>query len=107
MSEDQYADLVSFLGGKFGTIDRRFDAMGERFDAMDERFDALEERTTRTEVGLEALRDDVRAVAEGVTTNTARIDRLEASMNRRFDRLEEGWWARFSNHEERIRLLEG
>ncbi len=41
-------------------------------------------RLTRIEVGQEQLRDDLRAVAEGVRGNAERLDRMDT----RFDRLE-------------------
>ena len=37
----------------------------------------FEERLTRVEVGQEQLHHDLRAVAEGVTGNAQRLDRLE------------------------------
>lgn len=95
MTNGQYQELVEFLAGKFEGID-------QRFDAVDRRFDGLEQRTAAVEVGLESVRDEVRVVAEGVQANSARIDRLETSMNGRFDRMEEIWL----DHEGRIRALE-
>ena len=68
MTADQYTELIDFLGGKFGRIERRF-------DAMEGRVDGIEGRLTRVEVSLEALRHDVRLVAEGVTATNERLDR--------------------------------
>ncbi len=47
MTSEQYAELIDFLGEKFGKIDQRFDAMDRRFDAMDRRFDALGDKLDR------------------------------------------------------------
>lgn len=109
MTDRQYQELVEFLAKKFDSIDRRFDGVDRRFEALDRRFEALEGRfealegrTSAVETGIEALRDDLRGVAEGVLANTARIERLETTMNRRFDRMEEFWM----DHERRIRALE-
>ncbi len=102
MTDNQYQELAEFLGRKFDGIDRRFDGIDRRLGVVERRLEGLEQRMTAVEVGLESLRDEVRLVAEGVTTNSARIDRLEATMNRRFDRVEQLWL----EHEGRIQVLE-
>lgn len=110
MTNDQYSELIGFLGRRFDSIDRRFEGMENRFEGLENRFEGLENRfetlerrTARVEVGLESLREEVRVVAEGVSANTVRIDRLERTMNQRFDRMELLW----ADHEGRIRALEG
>jgi predicted nucleic acid-binding Zn-ribbon protein len=81
MTEPQYHELVEFLAGKFDRVSEEF----RRFDA---RLDAVEQRLSAADVSLESLRDDVRQVAEGVMATNERLDRFEASVNARFDRLE-------------------
>ena len=54
------------------------------YEEHGDRLDRIEGRVTRVEVGQEQLNHDLRAVAEGVTGNAGRLDRMEA----RFDRLE-------------------
>lgn len=98
MTKSEYQELVEFLAKRFTAIDQRFDAIDQRLDTMDRRFEALEgrlealeARTTRIEVGLEALRHEVRLVAEGVVTNGHRLDRVESNLHDltvRFDRFE-------------------
>ncbi len=58
--------------------------VGRIYEEHGGRLDRLEGRVIRVEVGQEQLSHDLRAVAEGVTGNAARIDRLEG----RFDRFE-------------------
>ena len=62
MTPSEYHHLIGFLSKKFDGIDYRFDQNDARF--------------ARLEIGQEQLRDDLRAVAEGVTSNGERIDRL-------------------------------
>lgn len=102
MTTSEYQELVEFLAGKFDRID-------ERFDRMDRRFDGLEGRMTATEVALEVLRDDLRAVAEGVAGNADRLDRVEMrleSLDERVTGLEAAVRTGFSDHERRLRALE-
>jgi hypothetical protein len=71
MTKDQYTDLVDFLSRKFDAIDRRFDDMDRRLTAL--------------EVSHEAMRDDIRALAEGQAAMSALFDRFEAERQQRFD----------------------
>ena len=134
MTSEQYTELIDFLGEKFGKIDQRFDAMDERLDAMDRRFDAMDERfdamdrrfdamdehfdamdrrfdrlegrVTGGAVSLEALRDQVRLLGEGVTATNQRLDRFEVSVNARFDGLEDKLDRLHMDHELRMTALE-
>jgi tetrahydromethanopterin S-methyltransferase subunit G len=81
MTADQHTDLIDFLARKFDAIDRRF-------DQVDARLDAIERRVTALEVSHEAMRDDIRALAEGQAVLNARMDRFEAETRQRFDALE-------------------
>jgi chromosome segregation ATPase len=44
MTNDEYRQLVDFLGRQFAAIDQRFVVIDQRFVAMDQRFDRLEHR---------------------------------------------------------------
>ncbi|MGW8268455.1 MAG: hypothetical protein ACWGSQ_18955 [Longimicrobiales bacterium] len=98
MTADQYTELIDFLAGRFGGIDRRFDALEGRFDALEGRFDVLEgrfdrleERVVRVEVGLEALRHDVQILGEGLAANNERLDRYHQDHELRIQALEDRW----------------
>jgi hypothetical protein len=84
MTADQYTELIDFLAGKFGGIDRRF-------DVLEGRFDRLEERVVRVEVGLEALRHDVQILGEGLAANNERLDRYHQDHELRIRALENRW----------------
>jgi len=106
MTADQYTDLIEFLAKKFGRIDERFDALEGRMDALEGRMDALEGRMdglegrmdglegrlTKVEIGLEALRDDVRLLAEGISTTNSRLDRYHQDHETRIRALEAHWF---------------
>ena len=71
MTKSEYHELIDFLG--------------VRFDRIERRFEALEQRVTRVEIGQESLRDDMRAIADGLLGLSDRVDRLEAEVRGRFD----------------------
>ena len=78
MTADQYTELIDFLAKKFGRID--------------ERFDAVEGRLTKVEVRLEALQDDVRILAEGLSMTNDRLDRYHRDHEVRIRALERHWF---------------
>lgn len=92
MTADQYTELIDFLAGKFGGIDRRFDVLEGRFDGLEGRFVGLEERVERVEVGLEALRHDVQILGEGLAANNERLDRYHQDHELRIQALENRWF---------------
>lgn len=55
----------------FAQVDRRFGTMESRFDGIEARF---EENRRHTEVLFESLRDDIRILAEGFATLSAKFD---------------------------------
>jgi hypothetical protein len=78
----EIARKVDAMDRRFDTIDRRFDAMDQRFDAMDRRFDAMDQRfdamDQKFSVEFDAVRADIRLVAEGVDAGNERLDRVAA-----------------------------
>lgn len=85
MTKSEYSELVEFLG---------------------RRFDGLETRLTRVEVGMEAMRDDIRQLAEGLVATNERIDRIEGRLERLDSRLER-FEIRFIHLENRFDGFEG
>jgi predicted nuclease with TOPRIM domain len=76
MSPSEYTHLIDFLSKKFDGVDERFERLEGRFGRLEGRFGRLEGRFGRLEVGHEQLRSDLKGVAEGVTMNGERIDRV-------------------------------
>jgi hypothetical protein len=85
MTADQYTELIDFLAKKFGRID-------ELFDAIERRLGGVEGRLTKVEVKLEALQDDVRILAEGLSMTNERLDRYHQDHEIRIRALERHWF---------------
>ena len=77
MTQQQFEELKSLIQGNAQGISRNFEMVGRIYEEHGGRL-------TRVEIGQEQLSHDLRAVAEGVTGNAERLDRLEG----RFDGFE-------------------
>ena len=87
MTNDEYQQLVEFLGRQFTAIDRRFDAVDRRFDAQDERFreilghlDAIYGRLERLEQEYHAIVEGLRRIEAIVSDERGRREILERSL---------------------------
>ena len=109
MTQQQFQELKSLIRVNYEMIGRIYEEHGGRL--------------TRLEVRQEQFSDDLRAVAEGVTGNGERLDRLEGrfdGLEGRVERLEGGFHrfgvkfdqlsasvtASFTDHEQRLRAVE-
>ena len=81
MTQQQFEELKSLIQENTQGISRNFEMIGRIYEEHGGRLDGIEGRLTRVEVGQEQLRDDLRAVAEGVTGNAERLDRLAGPMD--------------------------
>jgi chromosome segregation ATPase len=112
MTDDDYRQLVEFLGRHFTEIDqqfavvnRRFEAMDRRFDAIDRRLDGVDERF-REMLGhleaiygkLERLEQEYYAIVEGLR----RIEMILADERGQRELLERG----LAEMKERVALLQ-
>ncbi len=98
MTNQQFQELKSLIQGNAKGIARNYEMIGRVYEEHGGRLDGVEGgltrvegrltrveggltrvegALTRVEVGQEQLSYDLRAVAEGVTANGERIDRLE------------------------------
>ena len=84
MTHQQFQELKSLIQENAQGITRHYEMVGRIYEEHGVLLDRLQGRLIRVEVGQEQLSHDLRAVAEGVTGNAERIDRLEG----RFDRFE-------------------
>ncbi len=88
MGEENLASLVEFIGRRFDQVDRRFGEMDRRFESIDQRFEGveakIEESRRHTGVLFEAVRDDIRQVAEGLAATNRRLDRFERKVEEEF-----------------------
>ena len=92
MTNDQYHELVEFLG-------RQFAAVGDRFTGV-------EGRLTRVEVFAEENRHLIQAVAEGVTNVDRKVDTLREEMIERFVEQRELMERTYRHLDERVTRLE-
>ncbi len=93
---DRDRTLIAFLETKFEGIDSRFEElqgqMGSRFKGMqgqmDSRFEETQDQIRHTNVVVEGLRSDVKAVAEGHSLLSDKLDAIsdDLKLERRLDR---------------------
>jgi hypothetical protein len=94
MPNDEYRELIEFLGRKFDEVDARFGQVDARFGQVDAR---LAEMATKDEVRaqqaetrrhfdvmVESLLDQVGTVAEGVVNLDEKLERFRESVASEF-----------------------
>ena len=116
MTQQQFEELKSLIQVNAQGISRNYEMIGRMYEEHGGRL-------TRLEVRQEQFSDDLRAVAEGVTGNGERLDRLDGRVERldgRFERLDGRFdqfgvnfeqlstsvAASFADHEQRLRAVE-
>jgi predicted nucleic acid-binding Zn-ribbon protein len=104
MDQENLAPLIEFIGKKFDQVDQRFEAMDRRFEAMEVK---IEEGHRHTGVLIEAVRDDVRQVAEGVAETNQRLDRFEQKVEAEFVETRAMIRVSYAQLDRRIQDLEG
>jgi hypothetical protein len=115
MAKDAIAELKHLVEQGFARSEKRFEAIDARFDSHDARFDAVDasvaELHRHFDVAVDAVTAQVQAVAEGVTTLAATVERhhAEARRQREEDRAEITSLVRlsFSQLDQRLTSLEG
>ena len=98
MTDDDYRQLVEFLGRQFTVIDRRFDAMERRFDGVDDRFREVLGHLEAIYGRLERLEQEYYAIVEGLR----RIEMALADERGQRELLERG----LAEMKERVALLQ-
>jgi chromosome segregation ATPase len=109
-------ELISYLDTRFQAIEGRFEAMEGRFQAleermegrfqaleerMEERFKAVEESIRHTDIKVEALRDEIHLVADGVAAVDQKLDKLKSQIQASNEQLER----RVTRLEQRAKFL--
>ncbi len=72
------------IESRLSAVDARFSAVDARFSAVDARFEQLETTVRHTQVTVEALRGDIRMIAEGVMGISERQEAFQAETAREF-----------------------
>lgn len=103
-------DRFAGIEGRFAGIDERFSEIEERFAGIDEQFEKQREETRSLVLTTaESQRDEIRLVAEGVTTNRRLIEEVRSdvrALRTDVEHLDTKVSVRLDDHEERIRRLE-
>jgi predicted RNase H-like nuclease (RuvC/YqgF family) len=110
MEQESLAPLIEFIGKKFDAVDRRLDQMATR----DELEAKLGETRRHMGVLVEAVRDDVRQLAEGLAeTNRGlaetnqRLDRFQRTVEEEFAETRAAVRFSYAQLQRRIQELEG
>ena len=96
MDTEDLAPLIEFIGKKFDQVDQRLDQMATKEEVR------AQQAETRRHMGVlvEAVRDDIRQVAEGLVGVEGRLGNVE----QRFDRFEQKVEAEFAETRAAIRF---
>jgi chromosome segregation ATPase len=89
MEQESLAPLIEFIGKKFEEVDQHFEAIDTK----------IAEARRHMGVLVEAVRDDVRQVGQGVSTLDRRLDNVD----QRLDRFEQKVEAQFAETRAAIR----
>jgi predicted RNase H-like nuclease (RuvC/YqgF family) len=103
MDKEDLAPLIEFIGKKFDQVDQRFEGMDRRFDQMATKEEVrAQQAETRRHMGVlvEAARDDIRQVAEGLVGVEGRLGNVE----HRLDRFEQKVETEFTETRAMIRV---
>lgn len=103
MDQESLAPLIEFIGKKFDQVDQRFEGMDRRLDQTATKDEVrAQQAETRGHMGVlvEAVRDDIRQVAEGLVGVEGRLGNVE----HRLDRFEQKVGAEFAETRAMIRV---
>ncbi|HVG06761.1 MAG TPA: hypothetical protein VNM67_03585 [Thermoanaerobaculia bacterium] len=125
-------ELIAYLDERFRGIDERFRGIDERFrgiaesftpqfqglregtsqqiqglrEEMSQRFNKMDEQLRLTDVKVEALRDDIKQVAEGVVMVNEKLDASKPEVALEFSDLKALIQSSYKNLDKRVKVLE-
>lgn len=83
--EEQFSALKAHINNRFDVIEKRMDGLEKRMDGLEKKMDGLEKRMDTTEkfihkigIEVEAIRTDIRLIAEGHVMLTEKFSRFES-----------------------------
>ena len=103
MDQEGLAPLIDFIGRKFDEVDRRFDAIDRRFDATDTK---IADTRRHFDVVAEAMQDQVRLVAEGVSNIEQGLQRFKEEVAAEFAEVKSMIRFSYAELDRRIQFLE-
>ena len=90
-TRERFETMEAQIGGLRGETRERFDKVEVRFETVEAQIEGLREESREgvhhTRILLEDLRGYVRLLAEGMTSVTERMGRLEKDLNRKLEEL--------------------
>lgn len=114
-------ELIAYLDERFSGIDERFRSIDERFHGMDasltqqiqelrketsSRFDRVEQRILETDIKVEALRDNIQQVAEGVAMSNQTLELFKKDVAREFKETKDLIRDGYRDLDRRVKVLE-
>lgn len=90
MSNNEYSELINFLGKKFDGVDEKFDSIDKKFDAIDKKFDAIDKKFDAIDKKFDAIDKKFDAVDEQFETMRREIGVQFEAMDHKIDLLIEG-----------------
>ncbi|MEW6215491.1 MAG: hypothetical protein AB1478_09885 [Nitrospirota bacterium] len=76
--EEQFSALRDHLNARFDGLEKRMDGLEKRMDGLEKRMDATEKIIHKMAIEIEAMRTDLRLVAEGHVMLAEKFSRFEA-----------------------------
>jgi chromosome segregation ATPase len=102
MDQEGLAPLIEFIGQKFDEVDRRLDQLATRNELEAK----LQEARRHMGVLVEAVQDDIRQMAEGLTETNQRLDRFEQKVETEFIETRAAIRFSYAHLERRLQELE-
>ena len=91
---------------RLDSIDQRLESVDQRLDSVDQRLEAVETNVRGAYVLIEDLQDQVRLVAEGVTSCNEQLKQQREDVTRRIDAVESFNRLSYQDLDSRVRRLE-
>ena len=102
MTNNEYQQLIEFLGRKFTEVDARLD----QTDTKEELREQQAETRRHFEVVAEGLRSEIRQVAEGVLNVDEKLGRFHQEAQAEFDEIKAMIKFSYAELDRRVRTLE-
>ena len=110
MTNNEYQQLVEFLGRQFAEIEQRFTAIDQRFTGLDQRFAGLDQRFTDIDqrfIGLDQRFTDLDQRFTDLDQRFIGLDQRFIGLDQRFVTMEQRFEARFDTIEQQLRDVLG
>jgi len=76
--EEQFSALKNHIDTRFDGLEKRMDGLEKRMDGLEKRMDTTEKFIHKIGIEVEAIRTDIRLIAEGHVMLTEKFSRFES-----------------------------